>query len=336
MTSRRTGSLSAIDHIRAALFVLAAILCWSAPAAAQVACQPDGLTIDFGTVNVLSGQTAYASGSLTVICYNESTTAPATITACLSSGSGSGGGTATSRLLSSGASTLPVELRNTPAVPPPPAQIGNGISNPLAGPVFLTAAPSSFAFASIPISADIPPQSTLPPPGTYSSTFSGSQFELYGTTAAVGGNCTQVVNQATTSYGGTLTVNATIPDQCTVAATPMNYGTASLLTAPLTATASVTLTCNASTSVTVALDNGATGTGPTTRLMTSGGNTVGYGIYQDSARALPWGSSPGVNTQAASVTGTSSLTLTAYGQVPAQPSAAPGDYTDVINVTVSY
>jgi spore coat protein U-like protein len=119
-----------------------------------------------------------------------------------------------------------------------------------------------------------------------------------------------------------------------VSATSMNFGSASLLTAALSATAQVSVSCNAILPVTIALDNGATGTGPTSRLMTAGTHTIQYGIYKDGAHSQPWGNTVGVNT--ASGTGPSA-TLIAYGQVPAQsPAPTPGSYADVVGVTVTY
>jgi spore coat protein U-like protein len=114
----------------------------------------------------------------------------------------------------------------------------------------------------------------------------------------------------------------------------MNFGSASFLTSALSATAQVSVSCNAALPVTVALDNGATGTSPINRLMKSGGNSIQYGIYKDSAHSQPRGSTVGPNT--ASGTGPAA-TLTAYGQVPAQaPAPTPGSYADVVGVTVTY
>ncbi len=85
--------------------------------------------------------------------------------------------------------------------------------------------------------------------------------------------------------------------------------------------------------MTVALDNGATGTGPTTRQMKSGANAITYGIYRDAGATLPWGNTAGTNTASVS-SGTG--TLTAYGLVPAQATPPPGSYADVVNVIISY
>jgi spore coat protein U-like protein len=146
--------------------------------------------------------------------------------------------------------------------------------------------------------------------------------------------CPALVSGAgNTPVTGTLSVSATVVSQCSVTAGNLNFGIASVLTAPLSATAAISVNCNGAIPVTIALDNGATGTGPTTRLMTAGPKTVQYGIYKDSAHAQPWGAVVGSNT--GSVNGPSG-SLTAYGSVPAQTSPAPGSYADVVNVTATY
>ena len=69
--------------------------------------------------------------------------------------------------------------------------------------------------------------------------------------------------------------------------------------------------------------------------MTFGASSVAYGLYQDSAHASPWGSTPGANV----ATGTGDADVQAipvYGLVPAQVSPAPGTYSDTIVVSVSY
>jgi spore coat protein U-like protein len=69
--------------------------------------------------------------------------------------------------------------------------------------------------------------------------------------------------------------------------------------------------------------------------MTSGGNTVGYSLYSDSARTTVWGETIGVDTVAGSGTGLSA-NVDVYGRVPAQITPAPATYTDTIVVTVTY
>jgi spore coat protein U-like protein len=71
--------------------------------------------------------------------------------------------------------------------------------------------------------------------------------------------------------------------------------------------------------------------------MANAANTafVTYGIYQDAAHTLPWGSTVGTNTISGTGTGVVQ-NYTSYGQVPVQTTPAPTTYTDSIIVTVTY
>src|SRR5262249_32781666 len=94
--------------------------------------------------------------------------------------------------------------------------------------------------------------------------------------------------------------------------------------------------CTTSLPYAVSLDGGTSGaTNPTQRKMTFTTSNVVYGLYQDAARSLPWGSTAGVNTVAG--TGPArTQTLTVYGRVAPQTTPKVGTYTDTIIATVTY
>lgn len=293
-------------------------------AAAAVSCTLTGPTMTFGTVNIFA--TSNTSGNATVTC---STTGQAqTFYLCLSIGTGTGGTTPSNRTLKSGSNTIPIQITGGASWPP---QIGNGTSYPMEGVVSFSVPRQSSGSYTFPLVATIPAPSSLPPSGSYSSSFTGTDFQLYWDTNSQS-TCAALAAAAQTATG-TTSISATVVNQCGVSATNMNFGTASLLTSALTATSTIAVTCNASIPLTVALDNGATGTSPTNRLMTSGSNTVKYGIYQDIGHGVAWGNSVGSNTESASGP---TASLTAYGQVPAQAAPVPGSYADVVGVTVTY
>ena len=147
-----------------------------------------------------------------------------------------------------------------------------------------------------PLVITIPAPSPLPPAGTYASTFTGTDFQVYWNTASQS-TCAALTGAGSTrTSSGTFSASAVVVNQCGVSATNMNFGSASLLNAALTATAQVSVSCNAAIPLTVALDNGATGTSPTNRLMTAGSQSIQYGIYKDSAHSQAWGNTAGVNT----------------------------------------
>jgi spore coat protein U-like protein len=296
-------------------------------AAGPASCTLIGPTMTFGTINIFSSSTT--SGNATLTCTNHGVAR--TIYACLSIGTGSGGTTPSNRTLASGSNAIPIQITGGASWPP---QIGNGTSYPMEGVVSFGVPQNGSGSYTFPLVVTIPSPSSLPSPGTYSSTFSGTDFQVYWDAASQPTCAALAAAGGTTTATGTVSASATVANQCGVSATNMNFGTASLLSAALSATAQVSVSCNAGLPVTVALDNGATGTGPTTRLMTAGTHTIQYGIYKDSAHSQPWGNMVGIDT--ASGAGPSA-TLTAYGQVPAQsPAPTPGSYADVVGVTVTY
>jgi spore coat protein U-like protein len=128
---------------------------------------------------------------------------------------------------------------------------------------------------------------------------------------------------------------------CTAGASGVAFGTYNLLSAvPLTSTGTVTVNCSGalfilgSTSVTVALSTGQSGTYTARRL----GTGFNYNLYLDAAHTEIWGDNTGGSSQ---YTGTitqaqPSFTATVYAQIPALQNPAPGSYTDTITVTVNY
>ena len=132
-------------------------------------------------------------------------------------------------------------------------------------------------------------------------------------------------------------MSITIQASCTLASTSgIAFGTSGVLAANVDATGSLSVQCTNTTPYVVSLDQGAaSGATTSTRKMTSGGSTVSYNLYRDSGRTQNWGNSAGVDTVAGTGSG-SAQTLTVYGRVPAQSTPAPGNYSDTVNVTVTY
>ncbi len=314
--------------IRRSLIALVLLACplWQARAVAATSCTLTGPTMTFGTINVFA--TSNTSGNATFNCSTD--ISGRTVWACLSIGTGSGGTTASNRTLKSGGNTIPIQITGGSGWP---TQIGNGTSFAMEGVVSFPVPQNGSASYTFPLAITLPAPSPLPPAGSYSSTFTGNDFQVYWDISSRSTCPTLVSGTGKSPASGTFSVSTTVVNQCSVSAGNLNFGTASVLTSPLSATAAISVNCNGAIPVTIALDNGATGTGPTTRLMTAGAKTVQYGIYKDAAHAQPWGATVGTNT--GSVNGPSG-SLTAYGSVPAQTSPAPGSYADVVNVTATY
>jgi spore coat protein U-like protein len=132
----------------------------------------------------------------------------------------------------------------------------------------------------------------------------------------------------------TIAVTATVLSFCTVTAVPLAFGNYS--SAVNNATTTVVALCTTGTTYNIGLDQGGgTGASVTTRKLTYLTNTLNYSLYQDSGHATVWGNTIGTNTVTGTGTGLSQ-TLTVYGQIPATQYAAPGAYTDTVNVTLTY
>nr|WP_174996185.1 spore coat protein U domain-containing protein [Pandoraea iniqua] len=140
----------------------------------------------------------------------------------------------------------------------------------------------------------------------------------------------------------TFTVTLVITAGCTVAATPMSFGTLSNLNTAQTTTSTVSVTCTNTTPYNVGLSAGSgTGSTVTARVLTgaASGNTstIAYGLYQDSGHATVWGTTQGTNTQAGTGNGIAQA-FTVYGQLPVSAGAIPqpDTYTSVITATVYF
>ena len=209
--------------------------------------------------------------------------------------------------------------------------LGAGDTNPMLGPFQPTAQGIAVSFGVV-----LNGISSTLPVGLYQNNAANSTVFLYDQPAVVSPDrspptCAQIKAAGMPPVQAPLLISADVPPVCTVSATPMVFGSVSLLTKPVTAQSSIQVQCNTASEI-VGLDNGSTGTGPTTRFMVSGANRVRYGIYQDKTYEAPWGNINSGHTETAYGT----ETLIAYGLVPAQPTPPPGSYADVVNVIVSY
>jgi len=148
------------------------------------------------------------------------------------------------------------------------------------------------------------------------------------------GNSCPTNGSSTTATGFNWT--AAISAQCVVSAVAIAFPSSGLLTANRDATGTVTPICTNTTPYTIALDGGTTAaTNPTQRKMSKGAERVTYGIYRDSSRTQPWGSTQGTNTVSGTGTGTSQ-NFTAYGRVPPQTTPSAGSYADTVVTTITY
>jgi len=144
--------------------------------------------------------------------------------------------------------------------------------------------------------------------------------------------------QATTTTS-TFTVQAVINAACNVSATTLNFGSYDPTSGTaLNGTSTVNVYCTSGTPYTTSLNVGTGGGSFVTRTIASGGNTLSFNLYRDSARSQVWGDGSGATFTVAG-TGAGLLTsspLTVYGEITSGQDKPPGTYTSVITVTVTY
>lgn len=154
----------------------------------------------------------------------------------------------------------------------------------------------------------------------------------------------QLASAATYSNGtaiATFTVTLTLNANCSIAATPLNFGSNGVLATAINQQTTVSVTCTNTTPYNVGLDAGTvTGSAVTARLMagTATGNTtttVGFGLYQDAGHTVLWGNTQGTNTVSGTGSGTAQP-IVVYGQVPAQTTPKPDTYQTTVTATVYF
>jgi spore coat protein U-like protein len=181
-------------------------------------------------------------------------------------------------------------------------------------------------------------QSTAPP-GTYSWSTTSPEIN-YGILPI---SCALPLGLFNASAGSS-PWTATIGANCNVSTSPVNFGSASLLTANIDATGTVSAQCTSNSPFSIGLDNGANASGGQRRMRLGATSSyVSYNLYTDTGRSQPWSTS-GSATACSGGAGSCSLgtgdatvqSVTVYGRVPPQTSPAPGAYADSVVVTVTY
>ena len=276
----------------------------------------------FGSVNVLPGTAADITATMTITC-SGGTGAGQRV--CISIGAGSASD-ATSRLMTGpGSNTARYDLYSNSARTTLWGSWETGFDS--AG-VQLDVGKGSTTNVTV-YGRFFASQQTLAT-GSYTATFTANPFIRYanrGTASCPTGGLT-----ASTSFSATATVVST----CNVNATIVNFGSQGLLTNDKDAQGTISIQCSPSLPYTVSLNGGNAGaTNPAQRKMSFSGADVTYGLYQDSARTLPWGSTIGSNTTSGTGTGLTQA-QTVYGRIAAQTTPKPGTYTDSVVVTVGY
>jgi spore coat protein U-like protein len=300
----------------------------SSPAQAQ-SCTVTNASGSYGNVDVLSGTAADTTSTFTVSCQGNNN---ATVRLCIEMSAGSSPTDGGKRALSNGAKFLDHEFYSDASRTQIWGSWGAVVTAYGSGGVTqdLALGASGSANKTFTVYARVLANQQTATPLSYSwnGTSPGIKYGYKGSTACPTGSHSKT--------GGSTVWTATVLSNCLVSATGVNFGSSGPITSNVDATGTVTVQCTNSTPYTVALNGGNAGASdPTKRKMSKSAETITYGLYQNSARSQPWGSTSGTNTVGGTGTG-SNQALTVYGRVASQTTPSPGTYTDSVVVTVTY
>ena len=285
-------------------------------------CNSQVTDLNFGTISVRSGVTNQTSGLITITCED---VIGVLTGVCIDFGPGSGGSANSSnspRFLRNGQDTaLAYELRPN----------GNGAGNGTLNQVFILM-PVVLGRSSVVVSlyADVVSNGAGLQAGLYQSVFpTGSVTFHYGVE-----NCNFLGDEEAIS---SFNISGNVSSSCEVDSTALNFGNlTSMITSSVDQLAQVTLRCTDATpfSLRMGLGNGPSVTNPEYRRMSNGLGTIEYGLYQNSARTVPWGDTP--STDVRGVGHGSDQTFDVFGRIHSDQSASPGVYSDQVIITIEY
>ena len=139
---------------------------------------------------------------------------------------------------------------------------------------------------------------------------------------------------STSQFRITLTIQA----ECKLTvANDIAFGTTGIIQSALSADGSFGAQCTNSTPYNIGLNAGA-GTGATVavrKMSAKAGGAVNYMLYRDAAATQIWGDTISTNTLSTIDKG-AVQTFTVYGRVPAQAAPAAGNYSDTVQVVITY
>jgi spore coat protein U-like protein len=152
--------------------------------------------------------------------------------------------------------------------------------------------------------------------------------------------CLLPVSVQAASVTASLSVSATVVNNCTVSTAPLAFGTYDPVVAngstSLDGTGSVTIACTKGATSTVGLNLGGNASGSTRRLGDGASNFLTYEVYKEAARANVWGNT-GVDLYSPGVAPSKTpRTLTVYGRIVGDQDVPAGSYTDSTTATVNF
>ena len=293
-------------------------------------------SINFGSVNVLSGTAVNTTGTATINCSGASASTSYVFCTNIASGPDASGN---QRRMASGSNDVNFDLYQNSSHT---TEWGNYTNNYLGGgnqKSFSSNSSGNISNKTITVYAVLDGSQQTAVPGSYSESFSGSTSnELqYGSTS---GTCPT----GSSTYQYSFTVTATVATNCNVSTSTLNFGSSgSFITTAINSTAAISVQCTNTTPYSIGLGNGLNASGNQRRMLAAAGQYVSYNLYTDSGYSHAWSSTTSTTSCTAGAntcilgTGTgSNQNVTVYGQVPAQTAPAVGIFSDTVVVTVTF
>jgi spore coat protein U-like protein len=331
--------VSAVDGWRTAMLTRLAVLTCAflffaflpAPASAQQ-CTGTGSTgpVVFGEIATGDNTRRIATGTIAVDCTGS---ANQEIEICPYIGGGSSPGSTGPRYMVSGTNRMAFDIYTNSGLT---ARFANGVQVGANRGYRLTLSSGGTGSLAISVYGQIPAGQQALAPGNYTADMqSGSQISYRARASSTSStvDCTSVGTTNTDSYRFNAT--ATNLATCTLATSPVQFGSVESLVSIRDAAGAITVNCSVGAPYSIAISGGANGgTSGTTRKMASGTSSITYGLYSDSARSVVWYNDTG-SLQSGTATGSAQV-YPVYGRVPAQTTPPPGSYADTVVVTLSY
>ena len=166
----------------------------------------------------------------------------------------------------------------------------------------------------------------------YSSSFAGAASISYTFYNLIVPSC-----PGASSGSFSFQVQATAVNNCTISASPLQFGSGSTLQTVRRSTASLSVQCVNNNAYQIALNGGSVAGNPAARRMRRAGGTELLSYELSASLDGPiWGTGSGGTALYSGVGNGEVVTVPVYGRVPVQSSPTPGDYADTVTATVYF
>jgi spore coat protein U-like protein len=341
--------------LRVFLLALIVACCQTAPepahsATANVSCSTTVGNVNFGAVAPTTTATVQVNGSIQFTCTNVSLLAAQNVTLCLGLGQGSGTSITPTRQMNGPASSvLAFQVYqdnaysqvwgNVPSTSNPPPMVLQ-----FTIPISVLGIPTTYNSPPYPVYGSLSTPQASATSGSYSNNLNGSLTYQANNAPLIGTNYPANCNGGT-SDAFSLTAQASVANQCTVAASSTlilgSAGGVAAGTTNNTGSTTFSVTCTSGTTYNVGLAPVSTGSTTGAGLMAgTGSNTskVPYQLNQTSATGPIWGNTATSSSKGNGVSGTGTgiaQTLTVYATA-ASSDYRPDTYTDTVTINVNY